>query len=462
MLLSIQSCILCFFERAPAKRFELSCYACASSILILIGLIVGNSAVRDYEYADEPLVISMAAQAGFVLIATISLGSIDRRPEVFSNGKPVDGQYTVSLWAYLIFSWAQKMLSFTRNNKGIELKDLPALPNKIRAETLSARFNASRQYGRLWKSLFIFFLPAIFKQLTLSIVFAVVQFAPSVSVFMILRLLEQRTNGSHFPAAAAWAWAFGLGVAMLAQAFTSNWLYFIIFGEIATPVRNLLSTLVFEKSLRKKDAKSTSKSVHEASETSVPSVVNGENISPDQAKDMPKDKKDEDVDEKETEEKTRQGVVNLIGVDSKRVADWLSFTHYFWNAPIKIAISFGFLYTIIGGVPLLAGLGAFAVTLPLNIWLSRKYTKVQVELMSLRDEKLRVVTECLQGIRQIKFTATEDRWEARIQESRQNELKCLRRMFSLDVGLVFIWIWSPVMLSAASVCPLEYSTMIQA
>jgi hypothetical protein len=42
--------------------------------------------------------------------------------------------------------------------------------------------------------------------------------------------------------------------------------------------------------------------------------------------------------------------------------------------------------------------------------------------MEVRDEKMGVVTEALQGIRQIKFAALERRWESKIGNVRTREL----------------------------------------
>ena len=70
--------------------------------------------------------------------------------------------------------------------------------------------------------------------------------------------------------------------------------------------------------------------------------------------------------------------------------------------------------------------------------------------MKLRDQKMVVVTEALQGIRQIKFSAQEEQWEEKIGRKRRQELKTQWRVFCLNVCLIAIWILGPVMLSAIS------------
>ena len=70
--------------------------------------------------------------------------------------------------------------------------------------------------------------------------------------------------------------------------------------------------------------------------------------------------------------------------------------------------------------------------------------------MKFRDQKMSVVAECLNGIRQIKFSALERQWQEKIGEKRRLELHTQWRSFRFDVCLICIWIGGPVMLSAVS------------
>ena len=70
--------------------------------------------------------------------------------------------------------------------------------------------------------------------------------------------------------------------------------------------------------------------------------------------------------------------------------------------------------------------------------------------MKVRDQKMVVVTEALQGIRQIKFSAQEQQWQEKIGKKRDEELAIQWRVFCLDTILLSIWILGPVMLSAVT------------
>ena len=116
----------------------------------------------------------------------------------------------------------------------------------------------------------------------------------------------------------------------------------------------------------------------------------------------------------------------------------------------ELIVSITFLVKLIGWKSLLAGLAVFAVLMPINIIISKRYSDTQDELMKVRDQKMAVMTEALQGIRQIKFSAEEQQWQEKIGNKRTQELKTQWHAFCLDSGLISIWILGPVMLTAVS------------
>lgn len=127
-----------------------------------------------------------------------------------------------------------------------------------------------------------------------------------------------------------------------------------------------------------------------------------------------------------------------------------SYNNYFPGSVFKLTISFAFLLTLIGWQSLLAGIGVMALIVPLNIYFSRMYARVQRNLMKLRDEKLGVVTEALQGLRQIKFMGVEKQWQDKIMGVRIRELDELWKSDVADTFLLFCWFSSPILFSAAS------------
>lgn len=137
-------------------------------------------------------------------------------------------------------------------------------------------------------------------------------------------------------------------------------------------------------------------------------------------------------------------------VDARRVSNFLRLHFIFINAAAEMAVSLTFLFNLLGWEPVTAGFAMFLLTLPLNIWMSKNFASSQDKLMSVRDRKLVVLTEALQGIRQIKFSAQEEPWQKKIEAVRGVELSTLWRTLYLDCGLIFCWIIGPVILSTVS------------
>ena len=131
-------------------------------------------------------------------------------------------------------------------------------------------------------------------------------------------------------------------------------------------------------------------------------------------------------------------------MDAKRVAEFAVFYYQFPQTFVTLTVSIVFLIKLIGWKSLLAGLAVIAIAMPLNIYTSNRYSDAQGELMKVRDEKMVVVTEALQGIRQIKFSAQEEQWQKKIGKKRDKELATQWRVFCFDTGLMFIWILGPV------------------
>ena len=218
-------------------------------------------------------------------------------------------------------------------------------------------------------------------------------------------------------------------------------------SQLAVPVRNLLSTIIFMKSTRRKDVKGVKNAkkataIGDDLAVNLASGLKGEDT-------VIEKKEEEEDDEAENAQKSRQNTINLVGVDTNRVADFTSYVWIFPGTIVKLIVSFSFLYKLVGGIPLLCGIAAFFATLPLNIWFSKKYNGLQGELMKFRDLKMAVVTEALQGIRQIKFSALEGQWQDRINQKRQEELDCLWSTMKWDTFLIGVWIVNPIGLAAA-------------
>ncbi|KAL8650433.1 MAG: hypothetical protein Q9226_005147 [Calogaya cf. arnoldii] len=159
---------------------------------------------------------------------------------------------------------------------------------------------------------------------------------------------------------------------------------------------------------------------------------------------------DGDADAHQSDHVPEQDASNLVAVDTKRISDFASLSWFFPASALRLIVGVWFLYTLIGWRSLLMGMLAWLLTVPTNIYVSRRYSSLQGDLMQVRDQKLACITEALQAIRQIKFSALEPQWEARVGEYRSQELALQWKAFVYQMGLLCLLMSGPVLLSTVS------------
>ncbi|RMZ88221.1 hypothetical protein DV736_g4561, partial [Chaetothyriales sp. CBS 134916] len=432
--------VIIFITPASVSRYRLGILSAISSLLIVIALAAEAillKSVQDLHVYRSLYVALVLLQWLSALILIFTSALIPRRPDVFYNGLVVDRENTVSLLSKLTFSWPTAVLDYAIKNRGLGYDDLPEVSYEVRSRTLRENFESVGKQDKLWKSLFWSRKGYFIKQWALEAIASILNFLPQISLYYILRTLEARDAG-HSDTLKAWLLVGALGLSVILCTWIENIMFFTSFLKIGVPIYEQLSAVVFGKAIRRKDVKGVSKTA-EPAEANLSSDVG---------------KKDEEFPEAEEYEedlqKTRQSTINLVGIDSKRIADFAMFNYLFLGSAIKFVFAVGFLVKLIGWIPMLAGFITPIIITPLNIYVSRKYVAAQDDLMKYRDQKTAVVSEALQGIRQIKFSALEKDWYQKILETRRKELKTQWAVFVYDSCLISIWIFGPVMLSAIS------------
>lgn len=391
------------------------------------------------------LVLSTVQFVAALCLVVVSF-SIPRRPDVYHNGQYVDRQNTVSVLGKFTFSWPSPLLAFAAKNKGLDYDDLAEIDHDLRSRELRRRFDGIGYKDKLWKSIFWSHKWAFIQQWSLQAVSSITEFLPQIALYFILRTLEARDRGVDV-GLTAWLLVIGLGAAVTFSSWLEAWMFFIIFMRLGVPIYEQLAAVVFGKAIRRKDVKGAGKKSEELEADAEAS--DGGPVINKGAGQKGEDRASEN-DEDEDFQKSRQSTINLVGVDSKRIADFATFNYIFLGSAIKLIFAFAFLYNLIGPIPLLAGLVAPAIITPINIIAARRYANAQDDLMKHRDQKMAVVTEALQGIRQIKFSALERNWYEKILETRRKELKTQWQVFIYDTTLISVWIFGPVMLAAIS------------
>lgn len=147
---------------------------------------------------------------------------------------------------------------------------------------------------------------------------------------------------------------------------------------------------------------------------------------------------------------SQQDIVTLFAVDCEAIAVFGRENSEYVNTAGKLLVTVVFLLHLIGWQSLCAGMVAIAILFPINKSLGERYGKKQKLLMKARDKKTITITEALQGIRQIKFSALEKQWTEKLEEVRENELSMLWKTRVINMYMSVASEFTPVLLTAFS------------
>ncbi|KAH6634154.1 P-loop containing nucleoside triphosphate hydrolase protein [Chaetomium sp. MPI-SDFR-AT-0129] len=428
-------------SKNSVRAYTLGLYTSLSAI-VLAGILlnqgteIGEPLLRSAPWLFALRVVELVVA---IFLATSAL-CIPRRPDVYYQGKLVDRMHTASALDRFSWAWGSNLLDLASKKKDLDLEDLTRPDHLSRASSVSARWAVETKPGRrLWISLVIANKRALIQQWFITFVSSILNFGPQWVTLQLLRLLEDRVPGTEH-GIQAWMWVVWLAVVIIAQSWIEAYVWWLAWSDLHIPVRAQLSSLIFEKSMRRKDVKGASKSKKESE------GENGDGTAAEPGQSAAATEADDSEDLK----KSKQSTVNLIGVDGKRVSEFAAFQNLFPGSLFKLVVSLIFLLDLLGWKALVAGFSSMLAIMPINVYFSKRYAAAQDRLMKVRDEKMVVVTEALQGIRQIKFSALEPEWEAKIGAVRERELSAIWSVFMNDTMLIGCWITSPILLAAIS------------
>ncbi|KAG6002516.1 hypothetical protein E4U21_003009 [Claviceps maximensis] len=420
-------------QHSPVKSHDLGLWAFLSSVIIAIITTAEASYVSNFASpTGNAQLIVRIVNAVMTAPLLFSCITIPRRPEVLYKGRKVDNEWTCSVLSRYTWSWVSNLLKTAKRKGDLDPKDIPQPDHTIRTESLVDAWNQANYQGGLLQSLLKAYGSRIVLQWLVIVFRCILGIGPFWTMLRLVQSLEDRDSGMEAPRE-LWGLVFLMGLFTLSEQWLDGWIVWFSITKLFAPVRGQLSALIFEKSLRRKNVKTA--------ETTVDSESSGEGKEA---------KKDEHDDDDGSVLKSKQAIVNLVGVDTKHIADFAMMQLFIISSIGKLLIYSGYLVKLIGWVPFGAGILAWSFVLPANTIAAKYYIKAETKLMKNRDNKLAVVNEALLGMRQIKFSALESQWEKKILEMREIEISSLKSVFKADSILFFSWVASPILLAATS------------
>ncbi|KAI1798260.1 multidrug resistance-associated ABC transporter [Ganoderma leucocontextum] len=133
-------------------------------------------------------------------------------------------------------------------------------------------------------------------------------------------------------------------------------------------------------------------------------------------------------------------ITTMISADTVRLERNAYMVHNLWSAPVQIALGIGLLIRNLG-VSALVGFAILLMGAPIEFILARVMFTQRKKGVVLTDQRVRMTSEVLSGIRLIKYYAWESFYAQQVSTLRDREVRTIRRLAaarSLLIGTVTI------------------------
>ncbi|KAF9932405.1 hypothetical protein FBU30_008257 [Linnemannia zychae] len=131
-------------------------------------------------------------------------------------------------------------------------------------------------------------------------------------------------------------------------------------------------------------------------------------------------------------------ITNHMSVDAERWIDASIYLPLLVTVPFELGVSIYLLYRLLGW-SLVAGLGVFAVLVPIQAKMASVMNGFQDEKLKWMDSRLRLMTEVLTNIKIVKLYNWEFPFRQKIDTLRQKELKYLKGIAIVDSMLAIVF-----------------------
>ena len=142
-------------------------------------------------------------------------------------------------------------------------------------------------------------------------------------------------------------------------------------------------------------------------------------------------------------------ITNLMSIDSQRFVEIVPYLNTVWSGPFQFLLAIYFLFDLVGWSAL-AGLAVFSVLVPINMWGGTVGRKIQAEQMKAKDSRILMMNEVLQGMKVIKLYAWEKPLMAKVTESRDMEIKTIKKQALWNAILWITYAGAPLVVTLST------------
>uniref|UniRef100_A0A7M6DQB9 ABC-type glutathione-S-conjugate transporter n=1 Tax=Clytia hemisphaerica TaxID=252671 RepID=A0A7M6DQB9_9CNID len=142
-------------------------------------------------------------------------------------------------------------------------------------------------------------------------------------------------------------------------------------------------------------------------------------------------------------------LINFMSTDADRSYQVVTYLVVSWSAPLLIIVSLLSLFRLIGWSTL-AGLVVILLSNPINYLSTQLVRKYNQQLVKFKDQRLKLMSEIISGIKIIKMYAWEGSFMQKVTEIRKQELRFVRKSMILSASWDFSITCLPFFVSLAT------------
>ena len=141
-------------------------------------------------------------------------------------------------------------------------------------------------------------------------------------------------------------------------------------------------------------------------------------------------------------------LVNNFQIDSEKLYELSRSISEVVVLPLMLIIGIYFMYAAVG-ISFFGGVGVVLLMSLVNLLISKKYQALQTTVMDIKDTRMKLTTEIMNGIKYIKLSGWEEIFLGKLDGVRQQELKFLKRQYIIYSFLsLSTWI-TPIMITSS-------------
>ncbi|RMZ78679.1 hypothetical protein DV738_g3746, partial [Chaetothyriales sp. CBS 135597] len=349
--------------------------------------------------------------------------------------------------SHALFAWVDPIV-WAGYKKPLEMSQVWNVTLKDKAESALAHFRQVKKAHSLALRLLIHFQSQILIQGAWCVLASIFMFLPTLLLKAILEFLEDQAN---IPVTAAWLYVILLFVTGCIQAIADGQALWIG-RKICIRLRAIIVGEIYSKTLRRKAAATANTVLAKPEEPVKKPLLKRLStlftcFKTKQAIKLPTHP---DPPSRSDAQASNGTIINLMSIDSFKVAEICAYLHYLWAAvPVQLVMAVILLFQVLG-LSSLAGIGLMILVLPLNLYVAKSFQSTQKRIMAATDKRIHATNEVLENIRIIKYFAWEQRFADKVNEKRKVELSALWKKYILWSLAATVWSAVPILITFVS------------